>query len=192
MARQWITIAKIAGPVADVVIGSFRKWAAQESDASKAFPQARCGELEEFYKVLQANGDAPPVLFYCRYLDLWSMGLFERLLERRQGGSAWIRVSPDFVEGAIEGAAYALPDGGMLASSLEQLRNDVPEVAFEDRWFAQTLYEACTCWELLYSKAVLLFFRHDLGASVLDDEVVASQDQVPDWLKEIFEGTGAS
>jgi len=54
--------------------------------------------------------------------------------------------------------------------------------ALEGQWFAYTVRQATSAFELLYKNAVLLVIRKDIGPTVLDEEIVAALQTVPAWL----------
>ena len=181
MASQRITVAKIAGLAAKVALLRLQTWSAARrpnppNEWSPAqWPQPVRAEADEFANRLRAHAFAPPVVYFAEWADLWSVGdLCQRWLSM-PGGPLPVAVYAD----QHEIFAYALPDGGRLA---QHLASAGPQQWPETDWFIARLREAIETWREVGEEAVLAVFRRVMGPSVLDVEVTASLQSVPDWL----------
>ena len=148
MASQRITIAKVGGDAAAVVLRRLQGWA----DARRTHdPDEWSGEqwpsdvrvrVDAFAERLRSHATEPPVIYYAEWADLWSMGdVFVRWL-MPPGGVRPLCVHAD----RFEVYAYGLPDGGRL---LCHLAGDGPHQFEEYALFAGRLKEAVEAWQLL-------------------------------------------
>lgn len=182
--KQTITIIKICGKATNAVVSLFQQWlrghtlggAAEESLASFR------AELKSFVECLRANATSLPILFYCEYLDAWSMGdIIDRFLTPTHGNQL-LRASVD----EYDIACYALPDHDVLASSLSAILGRElikSESGQEEYWFARLLYEAVLSWQTISPTGAVVVIRHIVGPSVTDEEAIASLESVPAWLR---------
>lgn len=151
MATQRILIATIAGEAGQKVAGLFRKWhstdGVSEQDAVRS-------AVDAFAKQLQDRGGIPPVIYYCEWFDLWSMG--------------------DLIDfGTVVGGKRFEASCGSRREAMvwaEHYSNQFPE----DQWLTMRLREAAEAWQLLAEPAVVVILRQVLGASFTDEEVMAS------------------
>ena len=70
--KQTITIVKVGGRSADAVLRLFHE--IQQKAGSTLQPGELPGALDRLQKWLEDTGNAPPILFFARYFDLWSAG----------------------------------------------------------------------------------------------------------------------
>jgi hypothetical protein len=182
LATQRITIAKIGGASADVVLQRVREWSsARQTDNSNLWepaqwPEGVRTEADEFAEQLRAHALAPPVVHFVEWADLWSMGdLFLRWLTPPDGP---VPFSVHANQHQI--FAYGLPDGGRLA---RHLADAGPQQWTETDWFIARLREAIVAWEKLVDRAALIVLRRVFDGSVSDEQVTASLRTVPDWLR---------
>lgn len=181
MASQRITIAKLAGVSADLVLKRFGRWsAARKADdpnlrSSEQWPDSVRREADEFADRLRAHGLAPPVLHFVEWADRWSMGdLFSHWLTP-PGGAAPLSV----LANRYELFAYGLPDGGRLA---RHLMGAGPQQWTETDWFIARLREAAESRQELCPRAALIVLRYVVDASMSDEDVEASLSNTPAWL----------
>jgi hypothetical protein len=181
LARQRITIAKIGGVSADVVLRRIQAWStARISDdpnewSSDQWPAELRLEVDQFADRLRTHGFASPVVHFVEWADMWSMGdLFLRWL-RPSGCAASLQVFSD----RCELFAYELPDNRRLETSLAGAG---PQQFPETDWFVRHLLEAVRSWDKMVDSAALVVLRHVLDASTLDEEVTASMKKLPEWL----------
>jgi hypothetical protein len=184
MASQRITVAKIAGLSADVVMLRLRAWAsARQTDdqtewSSAQWPvSARIG-ADEFAGRLRTHALWLPVVYFAEWADLWSMGdVFIRLLTPPAGPAPLIIHGDRF-----EIYGYGLPDDGRL---VQHLALAGPQQFVEYDWFVGQLREAIRSWEELVEKGAVIVLREVVGGLVTDDELTNSLSTVPDWISEI-------
>jgi hypothetical protein len=182
LASQRVTVAKIGGAGAEVVLARFREWSAtrlpDDPDcwiASEFFPADVRSQADAFAEVLRANALTPPVVHFVEYADLWSMGdVFDRWLSPPKGPK------PFFVAAnAYNLHAYELPDGRKLT---KYLANAGRQQFDECNTYIRRLREAIHAWHKLVDCAVIVVLRHVIGGLVEDDEITASLQTVPPWL----------
>lgn len=181
MASQRITIVKIGGVSADVVLGRLRGWAAarQSGDprewSSEQWPAGVRSEVDAFADRLRAEAFSPPVVYFVEWSDLWSMGDVFRLWLTPPVGPSPIEIHAD----RVEVSGYALPDDDRLA---RHLATAGPQPFDESNQFITRLREALEAWRPLTEKAALIVIREVVGALVTDEELEASLTVVPEWL----------
>jgi hypothetical protein len=181
LASQWITVAKVGGISADIVLGRLREWSAarQTEDpnewSAEQWPQSVRQQADDFADRLRAHGFAPPVVNFVEWADIWSMGnLFDRWFTPSDGPPPLAVYANRFTI-----FAYSLPDGGCL---FQHLAAAGPQQFDETDWFIGRLREAVEAWDKLVERAVIVVLRQVVQASVLDEEVTASLKSVADWL----------
>jgi hypothetical protein len=183
MAAQRITIAKVAGEAAGVVLRRLQGWAdaRRTSDpeewSNEQWPPEVRRRVDAFAERLRSHAAEPPVVHYAEWADLWSMGdVFMRWLTPPDG-SRPLYVHADHVE--VYG--YGLPDGGRLA---RHLAGAGPQLFEEYTLFGSRLREAVEAWRSCADRAALVVLREVVGGLVTDDELTASLAVVPEWLRE--------
>jgi hypothetical protein len=181
MASQRITVAKISGIAADIVLQRFREWSAARQTksphdwSSEQWPEDVRKQTDDFPDRLRLHGFAPPVVHFIEWADLWSMGdEFERWLTPSDGPAPMVVYADRF-----EVFAYALPDGGRLS---RHLAGAGPQQNTESDIFVRCLGEAVVAWQELVRRAVVVVLRFVVHGTVLDEEVTASLENAPDWL----------
>ncbi len=162
MATQRIIIAKIAGDAGDTIAAAFSRWAPRRPAGQEAEEVRR--EVDRLGAQLRLNGVALPVIYYCEWIDRWSMG---DLLPRSC-----------VVRGAQVEAFCLLP------AEAQALAAECPNQFQEQEWFAARLREAALAWEGFVTRSVLVVLREVLDRSTYDDELLACMDQVPGWVVE--------
>ena len=187
MASQRITIAKICGASASLVISQFRDWAATRNTddptewCSDQWPAPVRSDVDGFASALRNNGHLLPVVYFSEHTDLWSMGSQLDSWLSPEGGNAPIQLHTV----RFELWCYALPDNGTLANHLQraaQLKRIRERNSQEERWFTMNLLEATLAWEGIVGPAAIVLLREVFGSSVIDSEVENSLDVIPDWV----------
>lgn len=153
MATQRLIVATLAGEAATAVIALF------ESLSAKADPAM----IDRFCDSLRANGFALPVVYFSEWADRWLMG--------------------DLVPGptTVEGRRYQA-DCLSPAQAIEWAGGCGDQFP-EQEWFAARLREAAAGWGIVAEHCVVVIVREVFGPSTTDDEVRATLDAVPAWLK---------
>ena len=76
MATQRVTVAKIAGDAASILIKRFEAWPAYDAISNEE--PTICPEVDEFVDRLRANAHRPPVVYFIEWIDMWSMATWFR------------------------------------------------------------------------------------------------------------------
>jgi hypothetical protein len=181
MAAQRITVAKVVGRAGAAVVARFRAWSGARTTrdpntfSADQWPAACRREMDAFAADLRAESHRPPVVFFSEHVDLWSMGdLFAACAGPSAGGVV------EVLSDRLRLACYHLPDGGVLAGSLERpFREQEPP---EERWLRLLLLEAVRAWAGLVDEAALVVLREVVGPTVTDEELKNSFVAVPDWV----------
>jgi hypothetical protein len=183
VATQRMTIAKVAGLAADLVLARLGAWAADREVtdtnewSSDQWPSAARTEADALADGLRANSLSPPVIHFVEWADQWSMGdVFRRCLTSPAGPLPLAIHANRF---QIYG--YGLPDGGHLERHLQT--SGLQQFDEYDR-FVYYLLEAVGAWRELAERSVLIVLREVVGGLVTDEELNASMCTVPDWLVE--------
>jgi hypothetical protein len=189
LATQRITIAKVGGAAAEVILQQLRDWSAARQIAdpdkrsSDQWPPGVRRHADYFARQLRRHAHAPPVIYFAEWMDPWSTGdLFLSSMGHKSGG--WLMPSggpPPFAVcgDQFEVFGYGLPDGGRLA---QHLAGAGPQQFDESDWFVRRLSEAVEAWGKLVERAVLVVLREVVAGTVTDGELVASLANVPGWL----------
>jgi hypothetical protein len=184
VATQRITVAKVGGLAAEVVMLRLREWdSVRKADdlnewSSEQWPLSVRRRADAFADRLRSHALDLPVVYFAEWADLWSMGdVFSRLLTP-PGGPAPLIIHGDRFE--IYG--YSLPDGGRL---VQHLASAGPQQFVEYDWFVWQLREAVRSWEELVEKGAVIVLREVVGGLVTDDELTNSLSTVPDWISEL-------
>jgi hypothetical protein len=165
MATQRVIVAKIAGAAGVAVADHFRRWLA--SGSGEEFRAPIRAEVDQFAETLRANAASPPVVYYCEWIDMWSMGDVIPAL-----GSAGVRV----VRGDRYEACCHQPTVSLIAPS------NHGEPAQESVWTEARLREARAAWSGLVDESILVVLREPLGATVTDEELRAALRSLPRWF----------
>jgi hypothetical protein len=181
LATQRITIAKVGGVAAEVILRLLREWSEAritsdpETWASTQWPADIRRKADTLSDRLRANSCAPPVVYFAEWVDMWSMGdQFRHWLAPPDG-------PPPFVVHADQFEVYAaaIPDGGRLA---RHLANAGPRQHVEQDWYVRRLREAVEAWGQVVERAVIVVLRQVIEGSVTDEEMRVSLDRLPGWL----------
>ncbi len=182
MASQRVTVAKVGGVAAEIVVQRLREWSAARQPgnrpnewSSEQWPRRAREQADELADRLRANAFGPPVIYFTEWADMWSMGdLFERWLTPPDGPMPLMVYADRY-----QVYGYSLPDGGRLE---RYLATAGPQQWPETDWFVARLREAVCSWQGFVEQAALVVLRHVVGGSALDEEVTASLRAIPDWL----------
>ncbi|HEY8503670.1 MAG TPA: hypothetical protein VIL46_03755 [Gemmataceae bacterium] len=181
MVTQRLTLAKIARAAGDAVLRRVREWASARQTgnpsewSSEQWPADVRREVDAFASRLRANGHLPPVVYFAEWADSWSMfDTFDRWLTP-PGETAPLKVCGD----RAKLYAYRLPDGGVL---VDRLRQSGRAQWVEEKWLRRRLREAVNSWGKIAPVGVIILVREPTGPSVLDEELRASLDHVPEWI----------
>ncbi len=184
MATQRVTVAKLGGRAADVVLLRLKEWASarQTNDptewSSEQWPSIVRRRADAFADRLRTHALSLAVVHFSEWADLWSMGdLFLRLLTPPDGQCPLIIHADRF-----EVYGYGLPDGGRLDRHLARTG---PQQFPESGWLVWQLQEAIRAGQELVDRAALVVLREVVGGIVTDEELSDSLSLVPDWLSEI-------
>ena len=188
MATQRIVIAKLAGEAAEAAGTCFRRWLAArpagDARVSSAgeWPSRYCSEMDRLVADLRKHADRLPAIFFCEYVDTWSMGCHFEF---------WLRPRP--TKGPLHVASkrfdlylYALPDRGALQNwlrrglRLKRVRERNPQ---EQQWFVSNLLAAATSWEGMVRSSALIVVRECVGETVSDERLLESLKTAPAWLR---------
>lgn len=157
MAIQRLTIAKIGGEAGRAVLELFNQWRQADADARIA------DAVDSFCDHLRTNACELPVIYYSEWVDRWLMG-------------DSILLTPP-VEGKRFQACCMT-----CAETLEraaQCRTQFPE----QEWLSAHLREAAESWKPLVGKSAIILLREVFGPSTLDEEITASLQAVPEWIR---------
>lgn len=175
--NQRMIVVKIVEQASEIV-GEYLVGMSKRAGAYGEIPSEFSNDIRRFVSALRTYAEAPPVLFFCEYVDMWSGGdIFERWLKSEQSDDL-----VHFYAGNSHVACYSLPSKTNIAERFNQLDEDSSQ---EERWFVQTLQNAVQAWDGFYTKGVLVIIRIVTDGSVADDEVVSLRNAVPDWLKDV-------
>ena len=177
MAIQQWTIQKIGGSQGRAAFERVSQWGELERKLEakgKDLPTTVIAEIDQFVTTLRDRGRALPTLFFCEYIDMWSVASspVHEFLRDRKTESASIVTQGEYLV-----AAYQLPDGSRLKKRLNKvlLKSRIRSRAQqEDRWFIVNLLEAVHAWEQVVPNASLLVFRTSWAGSPDDFEVKAA------------------
>jgi hypothetical protein len=165
IATQRIILANLGGAAAAAVAVRFRRWLGSCQGGNFPAPVRR--EVDQFAVTLRANAASPPIIYYCEWVDMWSMGDVIPAL-----GVPGARV----VRGDRYDACCHDSNVSLLAPTLGG------EMAQEAEWLVARLREARSAWSGLVSESALVVLREALGGTVTDEELQAALWSVPRWL----------
>ncbi len=180
MASQRITVAKVGGLAAEVVMLRLREWvSARKADdrnewSSAQWPLSVRRRADSFADRLRSHALNLPVVQFAEWADLWWMG---DVFTPPAGSVPMISHADRF-----EIYGYGLPDGGRLD---QHLASAGPQKFVEYDWFVAQLREAVRSWEELIEKGAVVVLREVVGGLVTDDELSNALSTVPDWILEI-------
>ncbi|MHA3774511.1 hypothetical protein ACXR0O_23550 [Verrucomicrobiota bacterium sgz303538] len=159
MATQRITLAKVAGEGGRSIHRLARGWseAVTENGHSPGVRQA----IDGFVLRLKAQSDALAVVYYCEWIDRWSMG---------DDFPGRFSVAGDQFEITCLSSEEAL-----LAA--KECRHQFQE----QQWLASRLRECASSWNPLVETSVIILIREVLGPSA-SDEINHSQAEAPAWI----------
>lgn len=181
LATQRVTIAKIGGLAAEVVIQRLRAWSEartvldEQEWSSDQWPRDVRSQADHFVDRLRANSLAPPVVHFVEWSDWWSMFDVYRHWLTPSDGPLPLYVQTD----RMELYGYRLPDNGRLEAHLAAAG---PQQFPEYDQLVTRLQEAVDAWGKLVEQSALILVRTVVGGLVTDDELLASLPIVPDWL----------
>lgn len=145
--------------------------------SGEQWPHAVRDRVDHFVESLRAHAASPPVVHFAERVDQWSMGdVFARWLTPPEGPGPLVVHSDRF-----EVYGYPVPDDGRL---WRHLAGAGPQQFPEYGWFVSDLKRALGAWSELIDESLVLVIREVVGGLVTDEELAASLDLVPDWLKD--------
>lgn len=157
MAVQRLIIAKITGDAGRAVLNLFAQLRQADADARIA------DAVDRFCENLRANAYVLPVIYYSEWIDRWLMGdsiLLTPPVEGKRFQACCMTSSQ-----ALERAA--------------ECRTQFPE----QEWLSAHLREAAESWKPLVGESTIVLLREVFGPSTLDEEITASLQVVPDWIR---------
>ena len=182
MATQRVTVAKLAGMAAGLVHHRLKGWpefrlvSDPDEWSGDQWPPVVRDRVDTFVGLLRANAGCPPVVHFAERVDQWSMGdVFVRWLTPPEGAGPLVVYSDRF-----EVYGYTLPDDGRL---WRYLAGAGPQQFPEYGWFVSDLKRAVGAWSELIDESLVLVIREVIGGLVTDEELAASLEHVPVWLK---------
>jgi hypothetical protein len=155
MATQRLIAATVAGAAADAVASLFRSWRDHP-------PGADAAKVDHFCLQLRDNGASLSVVYFCEWMDRWSMGD--------------AAPAPGAIIGKRFQAACLTPREA--AAWANQCGNQFPE----QTWSAARLREAADAGAAIAQRRVVMVVREVLGTSTTDDETRAALGMMPEWL----------
>ena len=185
MATQRVTVAKLGGRAADVILLRLKEWASarQTSDptewSSEQWPSIVRRRADALADRLRTHALSLPVVYFSEWADLWSMGdLFLRVLTPPDAPCPLI-IHAD----RLDVYGYGLPDGGRLN---QHLARTGPQQFAESDWLLWQSREAIRAGQgLVVDRAALVVASEVVGGLVTDEELSDSLSIVPEWLSEI-------
>lgn len=181
MATQRITLIKVGGCSADYIEQKLQSWvAARTADkiddwSPEQLPLDIRQQADDLADRLIANSSLPPVIHFVSWIDQWSMGDLVPGWLTSPDGSPLLFLQTDRYE--IYG--YPLPDEKQLIRSLKRVGDQQWD---EIDCYRRRLKEAVVAWQKIIDRSIIVVLREVLGATVLDEEVVESLSQLPEWL----------
>lgn len=182
--NQCVTVAKIAGKASRSVARAFHRWSEARTPCREEpslvqpsqWPESCRREMKRLADQLREHATQLPIVFYNEHVDMWSMGDVFAMAFPKNGNLLSEVESND----GLSLLCYELPDGNALD---EHMRRKLRRHSFwETVSYFRVVQAAASSWEGLIDHAVIVVVRSVLGGSVLDKEVRAAQDVVPDWL----------
>lgn len=152
MATQRLTVATLAGKSAVSVNSCFNRW---RSVADSDAGDRFCASIREHSLCL-------PVVYFTEWVDRWLMGD--------------LVPGPNAVEGRRFQAACLTPEEAVAWA------NRCGSQFAEQGWLASRLREAAAGWGEVAEPYAVVVVRETVGASVTDNEVRASAENVSKWL----------
>lgn len=180
MPAQWVEIVRIGGAAARHVANEFSRWAsARTTDdpnewGDEQWPTSVHEQVDGFIERVRDHAHSPPVLYYCRYVDLWSSGyVFDDLHLPR----------PIIVHTRLrEVCCHDLEHTGSAIRS--SLAAELSEAHFapENVWYLHRMHEAMEAWDVLDPNGVIVTVREVFRGAYEDREIEASLQVRPEWL----------
>lgn len=156
MATQRITVTVLAGEAGAFVQGQFRSW-----HTTPPHPEI----ADQFCDSVLAHAAAPPVTYFCQWIDHWLTG---------DAVSA-----PNTLDGRKYQVTCLTRDQALAwAEECSQTRP-----VQEQHWLAVQLRQASTCWPV-EQRGVVLIIREVIGPSLSDQEIESTLNDMPNWLRE--------
>jgi hypothetical protein len=165
MAMQRVIVVKIAGDSAEFVLSRFAQW--PSSDPADEEPVI-CPEADDFAENLRVNAHRLPIVFYCEWIDHWSSGDLVPSLR--------VKSVKEVVAKRYEICIHELP----VEAGKDKIGESLTQ---ECKWLRARIREASDAWEPICGRSVIVVVREVLGGLVMDEEVEASVNQIPNWLK---------
>ncbi len=184
MASQFLTVAAIGGASSSVIWSILADWADARTTENpnewcpSQWPTRVCSHIDRFVDHLNDNGCSPPVLYYSRHADTWSMGdVYDQLMR------------PPYLDEPLRLMSYRhelwaqpLGDGHPIAHHAAEIRHrssDCPEYL----WVATRLQEAAMVYNADLGPATLLLARTIVGGLRQDQDLML--EDVAPWITKI-------
>lgn len=160
--KQVIVIATVGGHIAQRIIRDVRLWKASELRGDELV-----GEIHRLIAWLENPGNAPPVVYLCRYIDMWSSG--------DTIATALSDIEKDVIRvtaGTMQVECLEMPGhSNFMTNVLGHLRARLGTTP-EERWLTTHLVEALRSSDnysdIMYA---LVIVRCVVGNTVTDDDV---------------------
>lgn len=162
MATQVVAIAKVIGPWATEALGALQVAAQLREGADSRWMLNEEGRAacDRIWQTVYAGRTGLPVIYYCEYVDHWSMGVsFEQTL-----GPHALAVETN------EAQLWVCPLHRELRSAVESLSHAGQNA--EDRLLGQQCLAALDAWSSVAPGGLLVVSRRVVGPT-LDDAAVA-------------------
>lgn len=193
MGVTWITMAKVAGPLAGEIERLVEGWSTCAIDQGDGLRvgASTASSMLALVDALERHAEAPAVAAFVRYVDPWTTAACLHFLSRLNVEAA--TALSDSIDVAFLG-------GPALANLRPRLRPDRLRQGIghgsstpEERWFGDNLRHVATAWEgSLESRGVatglVLAFQGVTGLR-LDEEVESEVRAIPPWWRS-YDGGG--
>jgi len=188
-----VTLIKVAGPLvtelkevfrtAEGAAGGSAPGRASSRTISRVTNSAAGRQLTDLIGLIEAHASYPPVVFYSRYIDPWTISPCLTFLSSFTDHEIYaisLEVWGDVV-------LMAQRDPSLLRYSVDDFKARVADDKSSPEWryFANQLDECVQRWQDISGKntidtAILVMFR-GVGASWTDDELLAACRTLPAW-----------
>jgi hypothetical protein len=197
MSTTWITTIKVAGPCCSDLANRVDKWheaARQRTEAMESLwalhsPMTDATEIEirRLLTLLEAHATRPPVVFFSRHLDAWTMAHEFWLKQQLQINDLPRTVTCNDMTLFFLSLDMEEPTRDRLSKLLTESASGAQ---FEEtRMLFMILRQCLVGWHALLEPhsipSALLLFIERVGGSWMDREVVAESSTIPEWLPKL-------
>ena len=204
MSTHWITIAKVAGPLVNLIRGEMLNWtAAGPGDGEE--PKSVNGDvflvkekhsvrrMHELAGLLETNATLPPIVYYERLIDPWTvcplLVIYTEFRERqanlrlaRSDGLDYLLIQPSFWPNFKE---------ELLRIQTRRCTGNAQNR--EHELLIAHIINCAVAWESLLSAhgihQAIVMTSQGVAPSWLDSEVVAMSEKIPPWYEGEGDGT---